>query len=324
MDTILKYLDMSFKQLPNTPELFRLKEEMAANMEEKYNELKSEGKTENEAVGIVITEFGNIEEIANELNISFEKLENEEDIIVEVSEEEAREYIETNRKASINIAIGIMLCIIGVMAVVGISVFASNEVGELTGILGLLFFVAIGVGFFIYGSYSIKPWEFIEKGDFKISLKLSNHIKREQDFGRSKLAINTIIAVFMYIISVGFVIGFVALEETGKYIKDFSIVGVIILLFIVGIATMILTISYSKNSAYNALLKKEDYSKESKRSSSIIGAIAAIWWPVTTGIFFYISFLTSLGFKMSWIVWPISGVIFGGVVSVVSVLSKKE
>ena len=46
MDTILKYLDMSFASLPNTSEIFRLKQEMAAHMEEKYNELKSEGKTE--------------------------------------------------------------------------------------------------------------------------------------------------------------------------------------------------------------------------------------------------------------------------------------
>ena len=39
-------------------------------MEDKYNELKSEGKSENEAIGIVISEFGNIDELINELDIN--------------------------------------------------------------------------------------------------------------------------------------------------------------------------------------------------------------------------------------------------------------
>jgi len=32
-------------------------------MEDKYNELKNSGKTENEAIGIVISEFGCVENI---------------------------------------------------------------------------------------------------------------------------------------------------------------------------------------------------------------------------------------------------------------------
>ena len=38
-------------------------------MEDKYNELLAEGKSDNEAVGIVIAEFGNLDEVAEELGI---------------------------------------------------------------------------------------------------------------------------------------------------------------------------------------------------------------------------------------------------------------
>ena len=38
-------------------------------MEDKYVELKAEGKSENEAIGIVISEFGNMEELIRELGI---------------------------------------------------------------------------------------------------------------------------------------------------------------------------------------------------------------------------------------------------------------
>ena len=39
-------------------------------MEEKYRELKRSGKSENEAIGIVISEFGNINELIDELGIT--------------------------------------------------------------------------------------------------------------------------------------------------------------------------------------------------------------------------------------------------------------
>ena len=59
METIRTYLENLFAQLPETPELVRLRDDMLRTMEDKYEALKSEGKSENEAVGIVISEFGN-------------------------------------------------------------------------------------------------------------------------------------------------------------------------------------------------------------------------------------------------------------------------
>ena len=47
----------------------RAKMELGQMMEDKYNELIAEGKMDNEATGIVISEFGNLEELAEELGI---------------------------------------------------------------------------------------------------------------------------------------------------------------------------------------------------------------------------------------------------------------
>ena len=67
METIKNYLENMFLHLPVTPEVLRAKAELAQMMEDKYNELKAEGKSENEAVGIVISEFGNLNELADAL-----------------------------------------------------------------------------------------------------------------------------------------------------------------------------------------------------------------------------------------------------------------
>ena len=69
METIRTYLENMFARLPQTPQIIRLENDMLRTMEDKYEELKSEGKSENEAVGIVISEFGNIDELLAELDL---------------------------------------------------------------------------------------------------------------------------------------------------------------------------------------------------------------------------------------------------------------
>ena len=69
MDTIKNYLENMFATLPKNQEVLRLKNDLLESMEDKYNELKQSGRSENEAVGIVISEFGNIDEFVKELGI---------------------------------------------------------------------------------------------------------------------------------------------------------------------------------------------------------------------------------------------------------------
>ena len=69
METIRNYLNTMFAGLPDTPEVRKAYEELAAMMEDKYTELIAEGCGENEAVGTVISEFGNLEELAQTLGI---------------------------------------------------------------------------------------------------------------------------------------------------------------------------------------------------------------------------------------------------------------
>ena len=73
METIKNYLETMFSTLPNTYEVQKAKKELAQMMEDKYTELINDGKTDNEAVGIVISEFGNLDELAEDLGIKVEQ-----------------------------------------------------------------------------------------------------------------------------------------------------------------------------------------------------------------------------------------------------------
>ena len=69
METIKDYIESMFKNLPQNEKVLKAKKELLQMMEDKYEELKNQGKSENEAIGTVISEFGNLEELAHELGI---------------------------------------------------------------------------------------------------------------------------------------------------------------------------------------------------------------------------------------------------------------
>lgn len=70
MEALKEFLDNMFRGVDETNEVLRAKAELLQMMEDKYEMLLADGKNENEAVGIVISEFGNFQEIADELGIS--------------------------------------------------------------------------------------------------------------------------------------------------------------------------------------------------------------------------------------------------------------
>ena len=70
MDTIETFLDNMFAPYPATPRLIEARSELRAMMEDAYNDAIAHGKTHNEAVGQVITDFGNLHELAPVLGIA--------------------------------------------------------------------------------------------------------------------------------------------------------------------------------------------------------------------------------------------------------------
>ncbi len=101
MDAIFSYLDNMFAHLPKTEEVKRAKSELGGQMmEDKYNQLRAEGRSDNEAVGQVISEFGNLSELAAELGISNQYQQaSSDDNFVTVSDAEAESFIEKKPKS---------------------------------------------------------------------------------------------------------------------------------------------------------------------------------------------------------------------------------
>ena len=79
-------------------------------MEDKYNELIADGKSDNEAVGTVIAEFGNLDEISEDLGIgSFVKSKSQDSLkTLILLMEEAKSYLHDSSKYAYRLALGVL------------------------------------------------------------------------------------------------------------------------------------------------------------------------------------------------------------------------
>ncbi|WP_048718828.1 permease prefix domain 1-containing protein [Bacillus sp. 522_BSPC] len=322
MNSIINYLDNVFANLPKTSEMEKLKLEMLSNMEEKYYELKEAGKSENEAIGIVISEFGNIDELLNELGISLNEAKSQER---QLSEDEVNHFFQQTAKAMNLIGIGVFLCILGSALLVLFTELYDNgflngvteNTAALIGVAQLLLFVAIAVSLFIYSGQLLEKFKFIEKkGTFSLPLHLVKKIEMQKEAYQPIFFRSIIIGVSLCILSPVVLLVTIAINESA------TTYGVCVLLLLIAIATYLFIISGAKKDAYVKLLREESYSIEKKQEDKVIGAFAAVIWPLATAIFLFTGFVYE-NWHINWIIFPIAGLLmamFGGAYSIM----KKE
>lgn len=168
METIKNYLENMFSHLPNTPEVQKAKYELYQMMEDKYNELISEGKSDNEAIGIVISEFGNLDELADSLGIkSFVDPSQAMPAAKTLSRETAATFLRDSAKQAYLRAFGVLLCIIASLGPIFSECIprslASPDASDAIGITFLFLCVAVAVGFFIFSGSISSKWSYLKQ-----------------------------------------------------------------------------------------------------------------------------------------------------------------
>lgn len=314
METIRNYLDNVFARLPKTARIAELKSNLLATMEDKYNELKNQGKSENEAIGIVISEFGNIDELLNELGID----RNEEpDATPAISEKEAEDYIKAKRKMGLLVGSGVFLCILGPASLIFLSTLFEADIA---GVILLLVLVSIAIGLFIYASMSFEPYKYIENG-VQLPLSLETELKNRYNQFRGTFTLLLIVPICMIVLSPIAIFAGYMINDTA------TIFGVVILLIIVAAAVFILINIGLIKESYERLLKIGEFDIKTKanteKKDKVIGAVASVVWPLAVVVFLLSGFLYNL-WHIAWIVFPITGILFGMFSSVYSIVTDKK
>lgn len=324
MDTIKNYLENIFQGFPNTPEVRRAKDDLFTMMEDKYHELKNQEKTENEAIGIVISEFGNIDELAEELGLNTQKTEGntkQEGRILSLNE--INDYMNASRKTSVMIGIGVMLCIFSVIPLILFDALPfAEQLSDVIGFIFLFVMIAIAVAIFILSGMISQKYEYLKKELLQLDPSTEMQLRSEKDLYQRPFTIQIIIGVCLCILSVIPVIVVGSLADGNALLENCS---VITLLVFIGIAVYLFITSGMRMECYKVLLQEDEYNRKVKeiKQNELTGIVASVYWPIVTCIYLGYSFITG-NWGMSWIIWPIAGILFGAIACICNVIEQSQ
>lgn len=314
MEAIRNYLEAMFQNLPNTQEVQRAKYELGQMMEDKYTELRDEGKTENEAVGTVISEFGNLEELAEELGIEKVVKEGDNEQRRQVTFEEAKQFLADKTRAGYQIALGVFLCIISPCGFM-LEEF-DNPVLAIAGMASMFILIAIAVGLFVFSNVSMGKWDFLKKEPCSLDFATAEYVHNQKENYRLTKAMMITVGVVMCIVSIipVSVIGVLDYE-----INSLEYAATMLLFVFVAIGCFLFVANGNKSSGHDTLLRLNkmgtvganfvsSQKTQVRYSNKTLEAVMSVYWPTITCIYLCWSFLT-FDWYITWIIWVIAAIV---------------
>ena len=336
METIKAYVENVFRTLPNTEEILRAKEEILNNMLDKYNELKASGKSEHEAVGIVISEFGNIDELLEEMNLLPSAVELEKKVEKDADEAsgnslpfmsmaEVKDYLTAYAKTAKLVALGVLLCIIGVSILVLLTQLAEDNIfssgiivdgDDILGVIALFVFIAVAVGLFLVGGMNVSKYEYVSKG-IRLDNETASFLNEQKSALQPSFTKYLIIGVLMCVISPIFLIG------GYSFVPDESVYPVVLFLLFIAVAVYILVRNGVRFGSLTTLLTEYKTTIQERKSNNLIGSLCGVIMLIATTIYLYFGFVQNK-WQYAPAVYAIGGILCGVVALIINGIQEAK
>lgn len=243
-----------------------------------------------------------------------------------ISMEEANEYIELRKKASWRIGLATFLCILSPVTIMVLSILSelpnpiiTENMAGAVGLTVLFAFVLCAVPIYIYCGFKNQPYSFLDKNvPFELEYGVKGLVVEKKNAFRPTYVAYNIIATCVCIFAV---VPLVILSFAGNEIL--VAVALALLMVIAGIGAGMFIVAGTQNASMQKLLKEGEYDPIEKKKNNIIETVGTIYWVVTTAIFLGWSFITN-DWHLSWIIWPIAGVLFVAVMMICKLINNKK
>ncbi len=224
---------------------------------------------------------------------------------------EANEYLEQRKDASVKIAIATFLCIIcaiPLFLLIVLSEMTSLPIADNTaigiGVVAIFPIVAIAVYMFIRVGFENAPYVFLEKVPFETEYGVTGLARDRQKAYRSTYVKYNYIGACSCVLSpVPLLCG--AFSENGLL----TMLLLCVTMLVAGIGVMFFIVAGVRWASMQKLLKEGEFSDKGKQKSKINEAIGTAYWLIATAVYLGWSFLSD-DWHITWVVWPISGILF--------------
>lgn len=238
---------------------------------------------------------------------------------------EADEFLKIQEKTASLTALGVSLCIISPALLIFLAGFIEYNGGSenlcvALGLVALLVLVAIAVFLFISSSSKSQEYEFLEKEVFETAYGVTGMVKEKQKSYAPTHSARLSLGVMLCILSVIPLISLAIFFEDKAYILAAS---VSLLLCIVAAGVNLIVRTSIISSGFKKLLQENDYSAKEKKEKAYLAPIETVYWTVVLAGYLTWSFITNK-WGITWIVWPIAGVLFAALVAILKLFHQKD
>lgn len=232
--------------------------------------------------------------------------------------EETNAFIADKISYMKKVGLGVTLCILAPVPLITLPVLCgAEELGAGIGMVSLLAIVAAAVAIFIISSYSQERYKFIERGEFELSYGVEGVLRHKlEGSGPRRTAIIAIGVVLCIISPIPLIVA--GLTNAGDFV---CAIFTALLLVIVSFAAYLFVGTSGCKDAIDMLLRQGDYDAAEVRHNERAGKLGGIYWPLVTAGYLAWSFVTNR-WDMTWIVWPVAGVLFGAICAIVKAAQK--
>jgi hypothetical protein len=187
------------------------------------------------------------------------------------------------------------------------------------GLVSTLILVAIGVVIAISSGQYKEHFELFEENNIELEYGVEGIFKDELRSYKGTYTRNLSISITLFILAaVPLIVS--GLLNAPSWISTMMLC---LTIFIVGIGVYILIPAASRYNAYNCILGKGEYSPTKKQLAKKSERIGSFYWPLVTAGYLAWSFL-SMDWHITWIVWPVAGVLFPAIIGLYNILKDDE
>lgn len=304
MDTIKNYVETLFLEFPKTKEVLRAKQEILTIMEDHYLALIDEGKSEHEAIGQVISEFGSVDELREELEFASREKEPENGI----NEDEMYQYLTERKKDAMGLSLGISGCLLAVGALIGLGIRGSEMMGF------LLFFVmiAISVGIIIYNGMQFSKNN-SELNDRYIPIDTNKEAQKLKKGYQKSFQVSLVFGICLCVLSIS-PIFFFQMFTYAEY-------GIPVMFFFLAIGVFLIIYGSINYNSFDKFIKEKYFiADEDELGPNAMQAkygdsartrhlLERVYWPIVVMIYLGWSFLSG-AWGMSWMIFVMAGIFY--------------
>ena len=262
-------------------------------------------------------------------NNIYEDAECESDNIKHISRSEAERYMNTVFGVSKKMAVAISILVLSPICLIQLGGYAeyyniiTEEVAGGIGVAVLLAIIAAGVAMCIMNGSKLSEFEYLGKEEIKLDNGVADMVKCKNDNNAHTFTVRNATGVVLCIIGVIPLILAAAFETGDTEYEYIYVTCVNILLVFISIGVYFFVSVGMVKESYDKLLQTGEYTKEKKETAKKISFFPGAYWCLVTAIYLGVSFYSD-GWDRTWIIWPVAGVLFAAVYSIVGAAAKSK